>query len=224
MLRGTHPPPNVERDVRACRRVALTLSRSARTLLERGWVAAPTLLSSGGSAFFDRVVGSFAPRTHATTVLPSGCYVTQDGGYYDEMSPLAGRHDDAGPRLRNALEVWGIVLSRPEPTPAIASFGKRDVAIDLGPPTPVKIRRQQGKIEPARWLRPAADANAAAAAFIRNRFGAERIEERLRARDKDGSAFRSLVGRLVVGHGRMDDSMSQCVFIEPASGRFASSC
>jgi D-serine deaminase-like pyridoxal phosphate-dependent protein len=118
-------------------------------LLERGWIAAPTLVSSGGSAFFDRVVGSFAPRTDATTVLRSGCYVTQDGGYYDEMSPLAGRRDDAGPRLRNALEVWGIVQSRPEPTLAIASFGKRDVPIDLGLPTPVKIRRQQGRIEAA---------------------------------------------------------------------------
>jgi D-serine dehydratase len=118
-------------------------------LLARGWLASRPLLSAGGSAFFDRVVVSFSRRTDATTVLRSGCYVTHDGGYYDEMSPLAGRGDGCSPRLRNALEVWGIFQSRPEPTLVIANFGKRDVPIDLGLPTPVKIRRRQGSIEGA---------------------------------------------------------------------------
>jgi hypothetical protein len=39
------------------------------------------------------------------------------------------------------------------------------------------------------------DANAASAVFVRDRFGAARIDELLRSGDKDGSAFRSLVGR-----------------------------
>jgi hypothetical protein len=38
------------------------------------------------------------------------------------------------------------------------------------------------------------DANAAAAAFVRRHFGAERIDALLRDGDKDGAAFRSLVG------------------------------
>jgi len=38
------------------------------------------------------------------------------------------------------------------------------------------------------------DANAAAAAFVRQRFGPERIDALLAAGDKDGAAFRSLVG------------------------------
>lgn len=38
------------------------------------------------------------------------------------------------------------------------------------------------------------DANAAAAQFVRTRFGASRIDELLKACDKDSAAFRSLVG------------------------------
>ena len=38
------------------------------------------------------------------------------------------------------------------------------------------------------------DANAAAAQFVRGRFGADRMDELLRLGDKDGAAFRSLVG------------------------------
>ncbi|SRR6266851_501123 len=38
------------------------------------------------------------------------------------------------------------------------------------------------------------DANAAAAAFVRDRFGVDRINVLLDARDGDSSAFRSLVG------------------------------
>jgi D-serine deaminase-like pyridoxal phosphate-dependent protein len=73
-------------------------------------------------------------------VLRSGCYVTQDGGFYEELSPLAGRADGAR-RLRNALEVWGRVQSRPQPDMAIASFGKRDVPLDLALPVPRRMRR-----------------------------------------------------------------------------------
>jgi hypothetical protein len=38
------------------------------------------------------------------------------------------------------------------------------------------------------------DANAAAAVFVRGRYGDDRINELLKEGDKDGSAFRSLVG------------------------------
>src|SRR3954465_1991257 len=96
----------------------------------RGLIDGEAIVSAGGSAYFDRVLAAFGDRDDVVCVLRSGCYVTQDGGFYEERSPLAGRAD--GPRrLRNALEVWGRVQSRPQPDMAIASFGKRDVPLDL---------------------------------------------------------------------------------------------
>jgi D-serine dehydratase len=94
------------------------------------------LVSAGGSAYFDRVVAAFPGRQ---VILRSGCYVTQDGGFYARTSPLRGQ-------LENALELWGAVLSRPEPELAVASFGKRDCGFDMGLPVPVaRWRRGEGR-------------------------------------------------------------------------------
>ncbi len=95
------------------------------------------ILTAGGSAFFDRVALAFEGRP-VTAVIRSGCYVTQDGGHYDRVSPLGSAR--GGP-LRNAMEVWGVVLSRPEPGLAVTSFGRRDVPYDLGLPAPVWLAR-----------------------------------------------------------------------------------
>jgi D-serine dehydratase len=97
------------------------------------------LVTAGGSAYFDRVVAAFRPL-QARIVVRGGCYVTQDGGFYDQVSPLAGR-SGGDRRLVNALEVWGAVVSRPETDFAVASFGRRDVPIDLGLPIAVKVAR-----------------------------------------------------------------------------------
>ena len=95
------------------------------------------LVSAGGSAYFDRVVDRFRGRE---LVLRSGCYVTHDGGWYERMSPLRGK-------LQNALELWGAVLSTPEPGFAVAGFGKRDCGFDLGFPVPVaRHRRGEGTV------------------------------------------------------------------------------
>jgi D-serine dehydratase len=83
-------------------------------------------------------------------VLRAGCYVTQDGGFYDRLSPLAGRAAGS-PRLHNALEVWGLVQSRPQPDLAVVGFGKRDVPLDLGLPTPAKVRRTGGEVLALTW-------------------------------------------------------------------------
>ena len=101
--------------------------------------AESVLISAGGSAYFDRVVQTFRydntfevpPRI----ILRSGCYVTQDGGFYAQMSPLAGRASEA-PALSNALEVWAAILSRPEPGLVVTSMGRRDCSHDMGLPTP----------------------------------------------------------------------------------------
>ena len=103
--------------------------------------AETVLVSAGGSAYFDRVTSAFdvANSTIDRTrlILRSGCYLTQDGGFYDETSPLAGRATE--PVLRDAIEVWSAVLSRPEPELVITSMGRRDAPYDLGFPSPVRF-------------------------------------------------------------------------------------
>jgi D-serine deaminase-like pyridoxal phosphate-dependent protein len=99
------------------------------------------MVSAGGSAFFDRVIEHFAGRT---VVLRSGCYVSHDGGVYEVLSPLA---DDSEP-LQDALELWGVVLSRPEPGRIIVGVGRRDAPFDAGLPRPVAYRSADGEERP----------------------------------------------------------------------------
>jgi D-serine deaminase-like pyridoxal phosphate-dependent protein len=105
------------------------------------------VVTAGGSAFFDRVQARLS-GVQARLVLRSGCYVTHDSGYYERISPLGERAGGDG-RLRHALEVWGVVLSRPEPDLALVLMGKRDVAYDIEPPLPLTVHDREG-------LRPAA--------------------------------------------------------------------
>jgi len=102
------------------------------------------ILSAGGSAYFDRVVAKLGGLP-ARLVLRSGCYVTQDGGLYDGLSPLAGR-SDGDAVLGNALELWSAVLSKPEPDLVIAGFGKRDAPYDAGLPSPRHSRGADGRL------------------------------------------------------------------------------
>ncbi|HEX5902932.1 MAG TPA: hypothetical protein VF028_07450 [Actinomycetota bacterium] len=44
-------------------------------------------------------------------------------------------------RFRSAIEVWGVVLSRPEHDLAIVGLGRRDVPFDQGYPRPLLVRR-----------------------------------------------------------------------------------
>ena len=109
---------------------------------------AEVLLSAGGSAYFDLVVQALGPirlSRPARVVLRSGCYFSHDAGHYRRLlalleerrpGPLPG-----GPGLLPALEIWGQVLSRPEPGLAFLTMGKRDVSHDLGLPTPVRWAR-----------------------------------------------------------------------------------
>jgi D-serine deaminase-like pyridoxal phosphate-dependent protein len=73
-------------------------------------------------------------------VVRAGTYVTHDVDTYERGSPLAARGAPSE-RLRPALELWGMILSRPEADLAIAGFGKRDVSYDLALPFPFAIRR-----------------------------------------------------------------------------------
>ncbi|KQZ26039.1 amino acid deaminase [Duganella sp. Root1480D1] len=108
------------------------------------------IISAGGSAYFDRVAREFAGlAVQGKKVLPilrSGCYLTNDHGYYGGLTnELASREGKAaGEGLRPALEVWTTVLSRPEPNLAILALGKRDASHDLGLPRAIAAHRPGG--------------------------------------------------------------------------------
>jgi D-serine dehydratase len=96
------------------------------------------LLSAGGSSYFDRVAHAFRTvgglSRPVLPVLRSGCYLTSDHGHYLELTAELDAREGVVEGLLPALEVWSIVLSRPEPTLAILSMGKRDASYDLGLP------------------------------------------------------------------------------------------
>ena len=106
--------------------------------------ASEVLVTAGGSAFLDRVIAGLGDRWDLSRpvrkVLRSGCYLTHDAIHYREASPFGSRLADTSP-LEEALEVWGAVLSTPEPGLALLGFGKRDVPHDMGLPVPRFVKR-----------------------------------------------------------------------------------
>ena len=132
------------------------LVRIAETLDGRGlFQPGPVLLSAGGSAFYDLVIGQL---TAARLSLPhqvivrSGCYLTQDWGAYAGLqADLQRRAGSAGPDLEPALEVWAQVLSAPEPGLVILSAGRRDFGQDAGNPVALThVRRGTAERRPLR--------------------------------------------------------------------------
>ena len=106
------------------------------------------LLSAGGSAFYDRVVERFKGAKldrKVRIVIRSGCYLTHDEASYAKMfENVLARSKVArslGKGLQPALEVWAYVQSRPEPTRALVTMGRRDAGADSGWPTPIKWYR-----------------------------------------------------------------------------------
>jgi D-serine dehydratase len=105
--------------------------------------AEEVLLSAGGSAYFDlvaRSLGQVELGRPSRVLLRSGCYLSHDAGHYRRLVDLLEARLPAAWRapsqLAPALEVWGQVVSRPEPGLAFLNLGKRDVAHDLGLPRP----------------------------------------------------------------------------------------
>jgi D-serine dehydratase len=113
-----------------------------------GWFE-PTpevILTAGGSAYFDHVVDRFrraridAPHR---VVIRSGCYISHDDGALHTASPMGEQpRTDHDEHLQPAIEVWGVVLSRPEPTRAVVGIGKRDASTDGLLPLVKKVRRR----------------------------------------------------------------------------------
>ncbi len=104
----------------------------------------PVILSAGGSSYYDMVADCLggAPLNRETLlVLRSGCYLTHDSGTYrSAFRRLLERTPEAqslGAGLQPALEVWAQLQSRPEPTRAILTLGKRDASYDEHLPEPL---------------------------------------------------------------------------------------
>ena len=116
----------------------------------------PVILSAGGSAFYDRVgerfeAAIFRDRT-VLKILRSGCYLTHDAiGYAKAHERILKETRLRLPpgRLEAALEVWTYVQSRPEPTKAILTAGKRDVSHDSTLPVAVAWFRPGAMTAPA---------------------------------------------------------------------------
>jgi D-serine dehydratase len=112
------------------------------------WGDGPAILTAGGSAFYDIVARRFASldlRREKSVLIRSGCYLTHDSKMYDlAFDEIARRMPDFARigRPAPALEVWTYVQSRPEPTRALVTMGKRDAAYDPFLP------------EPKLWYRP----------------------------------------------------------------------
>jgi D-serine deaminase-like pyridoxal phosphate-dependent protein len=132
----------------------LTAVRDTFVALDDAGLLTPEerVVTAGGSAFFDQVTDMLTPLRDrgAVVVLRSGCYLTHDNGYYEQVSP------DVDPQWRGdefdaAIEVWGGVLSRPEPDLALLNLGRRDVSFDMGLPTPLWTARN-GRRSPANGL------------------------------------------------------------------------
>ncbi|MBC7683692.1 MAG: amino acid deaminase [Bdellovibrionales bacterium] len=106
---------------------------------------AEVLLSAGGSAYFDLVARGFqdvdAISLPVKAILRSGCYLTSDHGSYQRLLAELDQREARADGLRPALEVWSMVQSRPEPTLAILTMGKRDASYDVELPIPAYAHR-----------------------------------------------------------------------------------
>jgi len=105
---------------------------------------AKPILTAGGSSYFDIVADVLAKSdsaSHFTVVLRSGCYVTHDSEFYEEMIKRlllrTGKIDRSAPALLPAIELWAYVHSKPEPGRVIAGLGKRDASFDIALPKPL---------------------------------------------------------------------------------------
>src|SRR5665647_14355 len=103
-------------------------------------------LSAGGGAYFEIVVDVFKtvelPFSRRRIIIRSGSYLSHDDGLYARIAAFA--QPGAAYSLQSALELWGRVLSRPEPTLAFIDFGRRDAPFDQGLPVPHAVRSRDG--------------------------------------------------------------------------------
>ncbi len=103
----------------------------------------PIVLTAGGSEYFDRVANRLgAWSAEALVVLRSGCYIAHDdlayARAYERLKLRSPAMCPSSGSLTGALEVWGVVQSRPEAELALVTVGKRDVSFDFEMPVPLR--------------------------------------------------------------------------------------
>jgi D-serine dehydratase len=116
-------------------------------LRENLFACDPPILTAGGSTFYDVVLDRLG-QANARVVTRSGCYISHDSGQYEVQQQRILRSAGLHSGLRNALEVWTYVQSRPEPAIAILTAGRRDCGTDAGLPNPIAVSRQGSAPEP----------------------------------------------------------------------------
>jgi len=143
---GAVPAPSPEHRLEVVNRFLAGVRTIAASLMTEGVFAGrpEIIVSAGSSLFVDRATDLLSPpwptATPVRIVVRAGAYITHDADQYELLSPFAGR--GAGPdRMRPALELLAVVLSRPEPQLAIVGFGKRDAPYDVRLPIPTWIWR-----------------------------------------------------------------------------------
>ncbi|HEY3214082.1 MAG TPA: alanine racemase [Actinomycetota bacterium] len=132
----------------AVRRYLVDLRALGIRLQDEGLLSGTALMSVGGSVYFDLVVeelGTMRSDVAMALLLRAGAYVVHDVGMYERSSPFAHRAVEG--RFRNAIEVWGAVLSTPEDGLAIVGLGRRDVSFDQGLPRLLAARRGDGVVD-----------------------------------------------------------------------------
>lgn len=142
VIHDEDPRLKVEQLLRDAAALALSFSRHQ-------WVKGEMILTGAGSSWYD-VVCNIWHKTPlpdgCRLVIRPGCYVTHDGGIYQQAQNAVMARDPIacglGGDLLSALELIAMVQSVPESGRAVVNFGKRDSAFDAGLPQPVAHYRQ----------------------------------------------------------------------------------
>ncbi|AIR64842.1 amino acid deaminase [Cedecea neteri] len=140
VLHGDNPQPKIEALLQEAAALACQMER---------YVDGEFLLTGAGSVWYDVVcniwLAAEKPANCRIAIRP-GCYITHDGGIYQEAQDQLMARDriacDLGGDLVSALELVAMVQSVPESDRAIVNFGKRDSAFDAGLPQPIAHYRQ----------------------------------------------------------------------------------
>jgi D-serine dehydratase len=148
VITGTTPD---DRDDQVRRFLAEMVEVARRCATENLFARGPVVITAGGSCFFDMVTEGLRDigLPDVELLVRSGCYLTHDSlvlqRYYEQLLRRSAAARGLGEGLRPALEVWSYILTRPEPTRAVLSMGKRDVSFDADLPAPLL------------WFRPGRD-------------------------------------------------------------------
>ncbi len=145
VLHGENPQPKVEALLRDAAALACQLEQ---------YVEGEFILTGAGSVWYDVVCNVWLEAekpANCRVVIRPGCYITHDGGIYQEAQDELMARDkvacDLGGDLVSALELIAMVQSVPENDRAIVNFGKRDSAFDAGLPQPVAHYRAGKAVE-----------------------------------------------------------------------------